>query len=234
MIQQRKGLNLRHEYKYLLDHGAYLQLREVLQKVMKSDPHTIDEDGYHIRSLYFDDMYDTALVEKALGLVNRRKFRIRIYNYSDRVIKLEEKIKYEDYIQKNSCNISREEFDRIISGDVSFLHDNNNRVKENYYLNIRNKGLRPKVIVDYFREAYILPYNQIRITFDKQLSSAKPQKNIFNSNLFSNSVGKEYAIILEVKYNNFLPEFVRKTLEIYSSHRLAVSKYMLCRENLKI
>ncbi|MCK4261057.1 MAG: polyphosphate polymerase domain-containing protein [Halanaerobiales bacterium] len=238
MLKQERKTNLRHEYKYLIHHGAYLQLREILKKVMKIDSNALNNEGYHVRSLYFDDIYDTALKEKALGHANRRKFRIRIYNYSNQIIKLEEKVKHYDFIQKNSCNIARVEYDQIFDGDVAFLYkkstndSSDNRVKENYYLEIRNKGLQPKVIVDYYREAYILPYNQIRITFDKNLSLAKPQKNIFNRNLHSYNVGEEYAIILEVKYNNFLPGFLRKILEMYCSNRMAVSKYVLCREYL--
>ncbi len=222
-------MNLRHEYKYLLDYRTYLQLSSALKKVMRIDSNTVNKDGYHIRSLYFDDMYDTALNEKIIGVLNRKKYRIRIYDFSEKKIKLEEKIKHHDYIQKNSCTISKQEYNRILTGDVSFLHGTNETVKENYYLAIRNRKLAPKVIVDYMREAYILPYNQIRITFDKQLSVTKPNINIFDSELPSNRVGGEYDYILEVKYNNFLPNHIKQILGMYCNSRLAVSKYLLCR-----
>jgi len=222
----------RHEYKFLLHTGAYMQLRKLLKNVMQPDHNSINNEGYHIRSLYFDDIYDTALKEKYLGYINRKKFRIRIYDYSDRVIKLEIKEKHQDYVQKKACIISRDEYQKILSGDTMFLHDGNNGIKEKYYLEFRNNLLKPKVIVDYLREAYVLPYNQIRITFDKNLSAAKPHENIFDRDIYSKQVGQEYAIILEVKYNNFFPNHLRQVLEMYCNSRLAVSKYLICRECL--
>lgn len=230
MILQKKQFKFRHEYKYLLHPSDYYRLREALKKVMQMDKHSGTNQGYHIRSLYFDDIYDTSLAEKLLGDLKRAKYRIRIYDYSDQIIKLEIKEKYGDYIQKKSFSISRSEYEKILDGDVTFLHGTNNNVKERFYYEYRNNVLRPKVIVDYFREAFILPFNQIRITFDKDLSAARPQRNIFSRELYSKQVGQDYAIIMEVKYNNFLPGYIRDVLEIQDVTRLAVSKYVICRE----
>ena len=226
-----KEKKLRHEYKYLLDSSTYIQLSNILRKVMKMDSNAKNPEGYHIRSLYFDDMYDTAMQEKLSGFMNRRKFRIRIYDFLADDIKLEEKIKYHDYIQKNTVIISREEYERIMDGDITFLRDSDNLLKKRYYYEIRNNLLRPKVIVDYFREAHVLPYNQIRITFDKNLSVAKPAKNIFTSDLLSQQIGREYETILEVKYNNFLPGYIQDILNSFNLNQLSVSKYLLCREH---
>lgn len=230
MNSSKKISKYRHEYKYLLHPSTYYRLREVLNKVMTVDQNTGINKGYYVRSLYFDDMYDTALSEKRLGKLIRSKYRIRIYDFSDQVIKLEIKDKYEDYIQKKSCSISKNEYEMILAGDVGFLHNTRNEVKERYYYEIRNNLLQPKVIIDYFREAFILPYNQIRVTFDKDLSAALPQQDIFNREMSSIQVGQEYAIIMEVKYNNFLPGHIRSLLEMHSLTRLAISKYLIGRE----
>lgn len=234
MDKEQKILKYRHEYKYLVSNSKYYQLRDVLKKVMTLDQNAGDNKGYYVRSLYFDDMYDTAFSEKKLGKLVRSKYRIRIYDFSEQVIKLEIKDKYEDYIQKKSCTISKKEYEQILVGDVSFLHISKNEVKERFYCEIRNNLLQPKVIIDYFREAFILPYNQIRITFDKDLSAALPQQNIFSRDISSKQVGQEYAIIMELKYNNFLPGYIRSILEIQELNRLAISKYIIGRDFISI
>lgn len=233
LIDNEKFIH-RHEQKYLLNPDNYYQLRDAIRKTMQIDENTGEGEDYHIRSMYFDDMYDTALTEKLLGKLERMKYRIRIYNFSNRVIKLEIKEKREEYIQKKSSSISLEEFDKIINGDVSFLLDNQDFVRKRFYYEYRNNLLRPKVIVDYNREAYILPYNKIRITFDKNLSAALPQNDFFNKEIYSKNAGEKYSIIMEVKYNNFLPNYIRDILEIRNLTRLSVSKYVICRETIEI
>jgi hypothetical protein len=227
-----KNMKLRHEYKYLLEYGNYVQIKNIIEKIMKLDDNTQNQEGYHVRSLYFDDMYDSALKEKYSGIQVRKKHRIRIYNYSQEVIKLEIKEKYGNFTNKISCGISKEEYEKIIAKDISFLTMDNNKVKEKYYLEIKNNLLKPKVIVDYWREAYTLPYNDIRITFDKNLAAAKPSEDIFTNNLFSKQVGQEFALIMEIKYNNFLPSHIKSVLKNFSLNKLSVSKYLLCREEL--
>lgn len=220
----------RHEYKYLLHKGEYLQVRDVIKKVMQRDSHAENDEGYLIRSLYFDDPYDTALAEKNLGFLNREKYRIRTYDHSDKVIKLEIKQKRNEYINKETSRLTREEYERLVSEDLSFLLDSPDKVRRKFYTIYKSKLLRPKVIVDYVREAYVLPYNQIRVTFDKYLSAAKPCADIFDKSLVGQFVSPEYCYILELKYNNFLPSYLRDILEMYTLNRLAISKYVLCRE----
>lgn len=229
-----KRKNFRHEYKYLLSYGNYLQLSDILKKTMDIDSNADYNNEYHIRSLYFDDIYNSALIEKEMGILNRKKYRIRIYNYSDNTIKLEEKNKSGDYISKKSTSISKDEYKSIYYGNVDFLLNDNNDVKKSYYIAIRNKLLKPKIIVDYIREAYILPYNEIRVTFDKNLGSAMTTENIFTDKICTSPVFNDCSVILEVKYNNFIPNHIKNIIELFGSNRLSVSKYYLCREKLKI
>ncbi|WP_242950682.1 polyphosphate polymerase domain-containing protein [Clostridium grantii] len=227
-----KSINLRHEHKYLLPYGNYIQIRNILYKIMKLDKHTLNNEGYHVRSVYFDDLYNTSLKEKLAGIKVRKKYRIRTYNFSSETIKLEIKEKYGDYTNKRSNNISKEEYKKIIHKDIDFLLTSNSEIKKEYYIEMKNNLLKPKVVVDYYREAYILPYNNIRITFDKNLSVANAFENIFSSNLKTNELPKEYSLIMEVKYDNFLPSHIKSVLEMFSLNKLSVSKYLLCREQL--
>jgi len=225
-------LKLRYEHKYLIDYGTYLKIKDRLSKVLKLDDNSVGGKGYHIRSLYFDDIYESALMDKSAGILNRKKYRIRIYNYSEEVIKLEIKRKFQDYTNKISTRITKDDYKKIYTGDVADFPARQNEVMTNYYLQVRNNILKPKVIVDYYREAYILPYNQIRITFDNKLSAAAPQYNIFTDDVYSKRLDEKYSRIIEVKYNNFLPDFVKKVFEPFPMTRLSVSKYVLCREEL--
>jgi len=99
------GHKLRHEMKYLITYRDYYLLRSRLEKVMKRDKNS-GEDGYFIRSLYFDDIYDSCYLEKEDGVGRRRKYRIRIYNLDDDVIKFEIKDKFDSYISKSSATIT--------------------------------------------------------------------------------------------------------------------------------
>lgn len=220
----------RHEYKYLLTIKDYHELRARLKKVMRLDSFSGENNGYLVRSLYFDDPYDTSYHEKVAGVSMRKKYRIRIYNCDQRTIKLEEKIKYIDMVHKNSCIISQQDVMSILEGDYSNLLNSSDPFKQYLYVKFISRILKPKVIVDYFREAYILPYNRIRVTIDRSLAAGKPSEDFFNKDAITYRTDLMYAFILEVKYDNFLPDYLKSILNLYGGTRLAVSKYCLCRE----
>lgn len=223
-------MKLRNEHKFLIEKDDYYRLKDSLKNVMNLDENSIDDKGYHIRSVYFDDLNQSALYEKLSGITNRKKFRIRIYNFSDNRIKLEIKKKFEDYTNKIATTINKEEYMNFYQANISNYAFDDNLVKRSYYLETRNKLLRPKVIVDYYREAFTLPYNEVRITFDLQLEAAKPQMDIFSDTLITKPLPQMYSRILEVKYNNFLPNHIKNILEQYNLTRLSVSKFLLCRD----
>lgn len=125
---ERNGLPLRHELKYSINNAQYQLLRRKLKIVLKPDKHAGPDGRYHIRSLYFDDFRNTALFEKQAGVSRRKKYRIRIYDLHDDVIKLECKNKLDYYISKETVHLTREQADRIIAGDVGFLGNSENRL----------------------------------------------------------------------------------------------------------
>lgn len=124
---------LRHELKYYLRLNDYEPLRQKLRLVTELDPYSVDEEGYHIRSLYFDDLHDTALHEKNYGVFKRRKYRIRIYNKSDAAIKLERKSKFGGYICKEAASITRADYESIMAGQVDFLQETPNSLLRDFY-----------------------------------------------------------------------------------------------------
>lgn len=224
-----QGRKFRHELKFYINYKDYWLLKGRLKHVLKLDSNANEKGEYFIRSLYFDDIYDTALFEKNFGVCRRAKYRIRTYNMSDKFIKLEKKSKIGAYISKESTSITREEYNLIMNNDLSFLKDSESILKKDYYIAMRNKLLRPKVIVDYEREAYISDISEVRITFDKQLRVAMNSNDIFNPNLATQCLIPMPTMILEVKFNEFLPNVVRNMLNVEAREFTAISKYVFCR-----
>ena len=223
----------RHEFKYYINYFQYEILRRKLQVVLQRDRHSDDNGEYHIRSLYFDDIKNTALFEKQAGILTRKKYRIRLYNKTSNLIKLEKKGRVGQLIHKEYTNISKDKLDKIMEGNVSFLKDKKNKLLMEFYIDLSINKYHPEVIVDYIREAYIYRLNNIRITFDKFLQTGLYATSLLDENMPMIDVIEEPKMILEVKYDNFLPDFIRNLLQISSSNRYAISKYVICRKYTK-
>ncbi len=218
----------RHEYKYIIGKGGYHILRGRLKAAMKPDPH--GENGtYRISSLYFDDVYATAYNDKLMGLDVRKKYRIRFYNQSSELMRLELKEKKGDLVCKRSVPLSKEEYELILSGKRSFLSEPRftDTAGEEFYLSDKLVALKPTVLVDYIREAYICPAGNVRITFDMSLKTSAELDIIGKSPDFYN-VFDGSSIILEVKYDSFIPMYIQELLSGVPLNRESVSKFVLC------
>ena len=224
-----RNIPLRHELKYLITPAELSVLRGVLKPITQFDPNGDENNEYMIRSLYFDTINDDALMEKIAGVGNRKKYRIRIYNFSDRVIKLECKSKYGDLISKQSVSIPRDLAEQLIAGDPEGLQRMRHPLLHDVYREMRTRLLRPAVIVDYVREAYIHPAQEVRITFDKQLRTGLYSTDLFNPSLPTYPVFDDPVEVLEVKYDEFLPAHLQTVLSGITAQRSAVSKYTWCR-----
>ena len=226
---------LRHELKYYLSAAEMTYLRGLMRAVLRPDPNGDEHNEYHIRSLYFDDEHDTALNDKIAGVDHRDKYRIRIYKLSDRKIQLECKSKYNDLISKRSISIPRDLAEQLIAGDPTGLEDMRHPLLHDLYREMKLNLLRPKVIVDYVREAYIHDAEEVRITFDKRLRSGLNSIDLFNAATPTYPVFDQAWEALEVKYNSFLPPHIARMLSSVTAQRSAISKYVWCRrfENLE-
>ena len=229
MQQKRNGLPARHELKYFINPAELEALRARLRGALAMDSHCVNGEPYVIRSLYFDDIDDSAFYDKQAGVMHRDKYRIRIYRYSDREIFLERKRKLGDLIQKSSVQITRRLCDQLVDGNPTGLQKAQNPLLQDMYVQMRTKLLRPRVIVDYEREAYIHPAEDVRITFDLTLRSGLASRELFNPKLPTVCPHDRNVEILEVKFNNYLPDYINALLHGISAERSAVSKYILCR-----
>jgi hypothetical protein len=230
---EREEMYLRHELKYYIDPPQYRILRSRLSALLPLDPHAGPDGRYHIRSLYFDDFKNTAIFEKQVGIARRKKYRMRIYDHSDAVIKLEKKVKLDQYIGKESVRLIREEADCILTGDIAFLAGSDNRLLRTFYLESRGNLLRPNVIVDYYREAYIHPMGNVRITFDIGLHTGLGCTALFDRDIFTMGAIEEPGVIFEIKYDHFLPEAIRGLFPSTIRPRLSIGKFVICKKHYK-
>ncbi|MBR4206379.1 MAG: polyphosphate polymerase domain-containing protein [Clostridia bacterium] len=217
----------RHEFKYFINACDRELLSRRLGTVMKKDPHTTADGTYVIRSLYFDNFTDTAYFEKVNGGNPRAKFRIRIYNGDDSFISLEKKVKCNDLTQKLQARITREECEKIIAGDIDWMLNDGRGVVAELYAKMRGIMLRPKTLVEYTRTPFIYEPAEVRVTLDCDIRTG-----IFSNNLFDPfpCVPTDSFDVLEVKYNEFLPNVVRYLINPICRSRQSSSKYEICRQ----
>lgn len=228
------GNTLRHELKYYIHPHDYVGLRNRLRALLPLDRHSVNDEGYHIRSLYFDDIRESALYDKISGYFQRKKYRIRIYNVSDRIIRLERKSKWNEYVLKESAPLTRSQVYRLLEGDIDWLADKGQRLLADFYQDLKAGAMRPSVIVDYIREAYVDVSTNTRVTFDKQLAVGLHSFDLFDPNLATWEAIQGPRMIMEIKFRRFLPGTIRSLAQVSAHQRSAISKYVLCKERQKV
>lgn len=227
------GLQFRHELKYLITPGDAELLKLRLGAIMRLDAKAEETGGYKVRSLYFDDLWNSAYEEKLMGVVSRCKYRIRIYNDSDKSINLERKLKRGNYIAKQSAALTRDEAEMLIGGEYGFLLNNPQQLCREFYYECTTRLMRPRVIVDYERIPYTMPVGDVRITFDMDVRAALLSFDIFDPKLPALGVLEHGNMILEVKFTGLLPGILKKALPQRASQVLSASKYVLACDKVK-
>lgn len=224
----------RNELKYYISNIEYLALVSRLEHILKPDEHSTPRQGYFIRSLYFDSFDDECLFEKQSGNLYRQKYRMRIYDTKSEWVKFEIKHKSNNQIFKETATITKESAYKIIEGNYEELLTYNNPILNKIYIKFTTKQYKPKVIIDYTRDAFMFDFFNIRITFDKNLHSNNTDFDIFSDNLHTIPVILEGKQIMEIKYETALPEFIHRSLQLDAVERMAISKYTLGRRFFKL
>lgn len=224
------GHRLRHEIKYYVNDSVRLTLRERLRIAANPDPNMEEEDGYLVSSLYFDDVYGSALHEKESGVRFRKKYRIRCYNRDDQMIRLECKRKYGEYISKDSMRISRAEYDAILREEYDFLPERPHALGKELYALHHAVYLRPVTVVEYVREAYVLEQGNVRITFDNNISASIGTLDMFSEEFEVCGALQSGVCVLEVKFDDYLPDTIAQILKVSMADKCAISKYVMCRK----
>jgi len=217
----------RHEHKFYINHADYFQLRSRLRAIAQADKNTDKNGGYKIRSLYFDNYADKAVMEKQAGINRREKFRIRYYNDNPEFMRLEKKSKMNMLTYKTTTPITKQQCESLILGDYKCLKDEKTPLMLELYTKIHTELLRPKNIVDYEREVYVYPIGNVRITFDQNVRMSNSIRQFLVPN--SVMIPSANAFILEIKYDGFLPEVIRHILQIDRRIQTEFSKYVVSR-----
>ena len=219
----------RHEFKYEITQNQLELLKFRLPQVMDYDAHSA-EGSYCIRSLYFDDYYNSCFYDNENGTDPREKFRIRIYNGSADVIKLECKRKERGKTLKKSCSISEETVKRLMEGEPLEWDESMHPLLKKLYLLQQTKGMKPKVIVEYDRIPFIYDTGNVRITLDLDLRTSTDIKKFLEREMNGRPIMPFGQNLLEVKYDTVLPDFIYRQTQLSALRQTAFSKYYLCRK----
>lgn len=220
-------VDYRHEWKHEINYSDMIALRHRLGAVMQRDTNAVD-GKYFIRSLYFDNAADKALREKLDGINNREKFRIRYYNHDASLIHLEKKSKRNSLGAKDMAVLTAHEAQAIVDGDWEWMKAADRPLVRELYAKMVSQGLRPKTIVDYVREPFVYGPGNVRVTLDYDIRTGLRSTDFLNPDCVTIPAG-DAPIILEVKWDSFLPNMIRDIVQLDGRHTSAFSKYAICR-----
>ena len=224
---EKKEKHYRHEWKHEISYADLITIRMRMSNIAIPDPHTVD-GKYLIRSLYFDNDRDKALREKIDGVNMREKFRIRYYNLDTSVIHLEKKSKINGLGTKYSAGLTADEAQKIVDGDIDWMLGSGRPLIEELYCKMRYQGMKPMTIVDYTREPFIFGPGNVRVTLDYDIRTGLKSTDFLNPDCVTVPAG-DAPIIMEVKWDAFLPDIIRDAVQLKGCRVGAFSKYGQCR-----
>ncbi len=218
---------LRHEWKHEINYMDMLVIRSRMRAITTPDSHAVD-GKYFIRSLYFDTLSDKALREKIDGVDNRKKFRIRYYNNDLSFIRLEKKSKWNNLGTKEMVRLSTMQAQAIADGNIDWMVNHPDPLIHELYVEMKETGLRAKTIVDYTREPFVFPAGNVRVTLDYDIRTGLCSTDFLNPDTPTVPI-VDNPIILEVKWDHFLPDIIRDAVHLENRRAAAFSKYAACR-----
>ena len=225
-----KNDKYRHELKYPISGNELEIIKNRIRMLMEADANVGSEGQYNVSSLYFDDLYNSCYYDKENGVDPREKFRIRIYNHDISRISLECKRKERGKILKTSCNISIEQAEKLCRGEYLRNIANQHSLLQRFTEQMMSRGLHPVIIVEYNRMPFVYRFGNVRVTFDKELSSSVEVTNFLSGQIKKRPIMPRDMHLLEVKYDEYIPDVIYNALQIDNLEQMAFSKYSLCRK----
>ena len=224
------GQKYRYELKYVCSDLQLRQMEERISVLLKKDPHVGESGCYTIRSLYFDDYENSAFWEKEDGGNPRKKYRLRCYDGRTDRVWLEIKRKVGTKIRKESCRVTRQEAEAMIRGDWYETFQNPAPTVRAFFLDGATRLMQPKIIVEYDRTPYVGEEGNVRITFDRNIRSCAEPEAFWEKEMRARPIMASGQHLLEVKFDEFLPDWIYRTLQMENMTQTAFSKYCLCRK----
>jgi hypothetical protein len=229
-ILQMTALQYRHEFKYEINALQLETLKQRLPAIMVLDSNAGMTGRYQIRSLYFDDWHNTCFYDNENGTDPREKFRIRIYNGSSDEIRLELKRKEAGKTLKKSCPLTKSQVEQLMLGERLRWQDEMHPLLKKLYILQETRGMTPKVIVEYDRIPFVCQDGNVRITLDLDVRASADIRSFFNPETKGRPVMPLGRNLMEVKYDNFLPDYIYRTIQMHGLRQTTFSKYYLCRK----
>jgi VTC domain. len=224
------SINGRYEYKYFCTAIQAQMIKSRIQCFMQLDDHVSESGSYNVRSLYFDDIFNTGYHANEDGTEPREKFRIRVYDNDASCIFLEKKQKRRGITIKDACLLTIDQAEGLISGREIECNCDSPLLLNEFLARSKRQKLSPVVIVDYDRIPYTYPLGNVRVTFDQNVASSNQVSKFFDRDIAKRPILESGRQIMEVKWDNFLPDYVKQTLQTGSLPRTAFSKYYYCRK----
>lgn len=226
-------MEYRVENKYLCTDYEIAILKNRLKNLLPIDVHQNGE-AYTIRSVYFDTISNDCFYENMAGVNHRSKYRIRTYNHSEEQINFEIKEKCNGYIKKQKYALSRDVCEKVLTGkNIGNIFGEHQEIKNRILLQQKTALLRPVAVIEYERSAYVLSMGNVRITFDRNIAAAAEVEEFFEENMRMIPVLRPHQHLLEVKYDELLPDYVVEALNLENLRRVSFSKYCLGRQVLE-
>lgn len=222
------GVKGRTELKHEITKMDCFLLRNRLKHVMKVDPHAKKDGKYLIRSVYFDNFDNKVLTQKKEGYYERDKYRVRLYDYNMDFLNLEKKSKRNNLTYKQKCRLTAEEYEKIRSGDISWMKSDSRWLIQDLYFQMITFQLKPVTVVDYEREVFIYEHGNVRVTFDSSIKTSFRNNDLLNPDLAMVETNPE-IVILEVKYDEYLPDVIKCLLQLGNRRKGTYSKYQISR-----
>lgn len=220
----------RHEFKYICSEQRLALIENNIRGLMACDVHAGEDNRYRIRSLYFDDYCDSCMKDNINGNDPREKFRIRIYNQDLSYIRLELKRKERGKTKKSACVIDEALCRRVLSGQPLAMDAVDADVYRKFCLYQQVRLLSPKVIVEYERVPYVYQDGNVRVTFDRNISSGNMVEHFLDESIVTRPVMPLGQHVLEVKFDELIPDFLYQAVQLEKMRQTTYSKYYLCRK----
>lgn len=229
--EPKDKIRYRNELKYFISESDLIVIRERLKPLIKLDPYVDKEKGFYVvKSLYFDDHEDTCLDHNEFSLGRRKKYRIRIYGDNKDLILLEKKEKENSMSRKTSCKLTRQEYEALHYGNVQGLYWKTDKaLLKEFVLQIMYKRFSPKVIIKYERTAFVDYPGNVRVTLDRNISCSSQNNRFIDSDYTVIPVLEKGRHLLEVKYDEFLPDYIKQVIQLNSLEQATFSKYYMGR-----
>lgn len=220
----------RHEYKYICSAQQLLCIQQRIIPYMQPDTHVENRNFYVVRSLYFDDYADSCFYDNLSGTEPREKFRIRLYNGNASFIKLELKQKIHGMTKKSACLITKNQCGNLLKGYPLDIRKSDSPVYRKFCVEQHTKLLKPKIMVEYDRVPYQYREGNVRVTFDMNIRGGIYVNQFLDEKIMAVPVMPNGFHVLEVKFDEFLPGFIRQAIQINGLQQTAYSKYSICRK----